>query len=121
MEDFHTELARVAFNAGDELGLVLAGGYAIRAHELTERPSRDLDFATAAAMGLDEITARLADVYRQAGYQVSIIEGTPRMARLEVADGRRTCEIDLLKEAIGPPVSLAIGPSSRWTMPWVSR
>jgi hypothetical protein len=28
METFHRRLARIAFDAGDELGLVLAGGYA---------------------------------------------------------------------------------------------
>jgi hypothetical protein len=28
-------------------GLLLAGGYAFRAHEILHRPSQDLDFATA--------------------------------------------------------------------------
>jgi hypothetical protein len=95
VEEFHQELARVAFTAGDELGLVLAGGYAISAHDFTERPSQDLDFATAAALPLEEIAKRLADVYRRAGYGVSLIEGTPRMVRLEsmtaAEHARSTC------------------------------
>jgi hypothetical protein len=110
VEGFHHELAAIAFGAGDELGLVLAGGYAVKAHDLTDRPSRDLDFATAAAIDLPDIARRLGDAYLRAGYQVLQVESTSRMARLEVTDGRQSCEIDLLKEAIGPPVQLEIGP-----------
>jgi hypothetical protein len=38
VDDFHRRLAQIAFDAGDDLGLVLAGGYAIAMHELTSRP-----------------------------------------------------------------------------------
>jgi hypothetical protein len=110
MEAFHQRLAMIAFGAGDELGLVLAGGYAVSAHHLTDRPSRDLDFATASPLDLPDVAARLSVAYEQAGYHVSQVESTPRMARLEVSDGRQSCEVDLLKEAIGPPVQLEIGP-----------
>ena len=30
----------------ERYGLLLAGGYAFRAHEIVHRPSQDLDFAT---------------------------------------------------------------------------
>jgi hypothetical protein len=110
METFHKQLARIAFDAGDELGLVLAGGYAVSAHHLNERPSRDLDFATATPMDLSDVAARLSAAYERAGYRISHVESTSRMARLEVSDGRQSCEVDLLKEAIAPPVQLEIGP-----------
>lgn len=55
MEPLHRELATIAFQTGDELGLVLAGGYAVSSHHLTERPSRDLDFATSSSLQLSEI------------------------------------------------------------------
>jgi hypothetical protein len=110
METFHQRLARIAFDAGDELGLVLAGGYAVSAHRLTDRPSRDLDFATASPLNLPDVTNRLSAAYQQAGYRVTQVESTSRMARLEVSDGQQSCEVDLLKEAIGPPVHLEIGP-----------
>ena len=110
METFHQRLAMIAFGAGDELGLVLAGGYAVSAHHLTDRPSRDLDFATASPLDLPDVATRLSVAYEQAGYHVSLIESTSRMARLEVSDGWQSCEVDLLKEAIGPPVQLEIGP-----------
>lgn len=59
MDPFHQQLARIAFDASDDLGLVLAGGYAISAHQLTSRPSRDPDFATVSTLPLDVITDRL--------------------------------------------------------------
>jgi hypothetical protein len=62
VDPFHQQLARIAFDASDDLGLVLAGGYAISAHQLTSRPSRDLDFATVSTLPLDVITDRLGDV-----------------------------------------------------------
>jgi hypothetical protein len=61
-------------------------------------------------MDLPEVAARLSDAYKRAGYDVSQVESTSRMARLEVSDGQQSCEVDLLKEAIGPPVQLEIGP-----------
>lgn len=110
MDTLHRRLLRVGFAAGDDLGLVLAGGYAMCAHELVNRPSQDIDFATATALPLPTVVARLSDAYRAAGFTARIVEVTPRMARILVADDTASCEVDLLKEAIGPPARLAIGP-----------
>jgi hypothetical protein len=41
VEALHRRLLQIGFDAGDDLGLVLAGGYALAAHELVQRPSRD--------------------------------------------------------------------------------
>jgi len=110
VDDFHRTLARIGFDAGDDLGLVLAGGYAISQYGLTSRPSRDVDFATASPLPLAEVTDRLAQAYRVAGYTVTVVEATARMACMDVTDGTRSCEVDLLKEAIGPPTRLTVGP-----------
>jgi hypothetical protein len=110
VDDFHRRLAQIGFAAGDDLGLVLAGGYAIAQYDLTSRPSQDVDFATASALSLPQITNRLAHAYQDAGFTVTLIESTPRMARLEVRSNGQVCEIDLLKEAIGPPAMLSVGP-----------
>lgn len=110
MDALHERLLRVGFDAGPELGLVLAGGYALAAHDLVNRPSRDVDFATATSVPLPEVADRLADAYRATGFKADIIEATPRMARLIVHDDSRSCEVDLLKEAIGPPAHLLVGP-----------
>jgi hypothetical protein len=110
MEELHRRLLQVGFSAGDDLGLVLAGGYALTAHELLQRPSQDIDFATATPLPLPEVADRLVAAYQEAGYAARIIEATPRMARLMVSAGADSCEVDLLKEAIGPPAQLSIGP-----------
>jgi hypothetical protein len=110
VDDLHRQLLEIGFGAGSDLGLVLAGGYALSAHELVDRPSRDIDFATATALPLPEVVDRLVGAYERAGFTADIVEATPRMARMIVTTASGTCEVDLLKEAIGPPAWLSIGP-----------
>jgi len=110
VDELHTRLLHVGFRAGDDLGLVLAGGYALAAHDLVSRPSRDIDFATATALPLPLVAARLAEAYRAGEFGCRVVEATPRMARLLVEGQGFACEVDLLKEAIGPPARLQIGP-----------
>ncbi|MEU9741647.1 nucleotidyl transferase AbiEii/AbiGii toxin family protein [Micromonospora chersina] len=110
MDTLHRRLLGIGFAAGDDLGLVLAGGYAMCAHELVNRPSQDIDFATATALPLPTVVARLAEAYTAAGFAARVIEVTPRMARMLISDDAASCEVDLLKEALGPPARMAIGP-----------
>jgi hypothetical protein len=110
LNDLHRLLLEVAFAAGDDLGLVLAGGYALAAYELVDRPSQDIDLATNASLPLPTVAQRLASAYEDAGFEADIVEATPRMARLVVSVADTTCEVDLLKEAIGPPTLLSVGP-----------
>jgi hypothetical protein len=110
MESLHRRLLEIGFAAGDDLGLMLAGGYAMCAHDLINRPSQDIDFATATALPLPTVVGRLADAYAAAGFTARVIEATPRMARMLISDGTASCEVDLLKEALGPPARMAIGP-----------
>ena len=110
MDPLHRRLLEEGFNAGDDLGLVLAGGYAMCAHELVSRPSQDIDFATASKLPLPTVVDRLAGAYSKAGFSARIVEVTPRMARMVVSNGTASCEVDLLKEALGPPAQLNIGP-----------
>jgi hypothetical protein len=50
MDAFHERLARVGLSVLGDFGFALAGGYAVQAHGLVERPSEDVDpFATLAA------------------------------------------------------------------------
>jgi hypothetical protein len=110
MDELHRRLLRIGFDAGADLNLVLAGGYALAAHDLVDRPSRDIDFATSTALPLPEVAARLARAYEDQGFSTRVVEATPRMARLVVSQDDMLCEVDLLKEAIGPPSIMSIGP-----------
>lgn len=125
MDALHRRLLEIGFAAGDDLGLVLAGGYAMCAHELVNRPSQDIDFATATALPLPDVVIRLADAYARAGFAVQVVETTPRMARMLVSSGAASCEVDLLKEALGPPAHLNYGLSEAevdelrdWALRW---
>jgi hypothetical protein len=65
----------------ERYGLLLAGGYAFRAHEIVHRPSQDLDFATTDNTPLPEIAARVRDAFQRAGYSVRLAEAaSPRYA-----------------------------------------
>ncbi|MBB6554876.1 nucleotidyl transferase AbiEii/AbiGii toxin family protein [Nonomuraea rubra] len=83
-------------------GLVLAGGYAIKAHGFTDRPSKDLDFATAVDMPLPDVAQGVIGAFQEAGLDATVIEVMPRMGRLMVRDlaTAETCEFDLLREAL---------------------
>lgn len=52
MDPLNRELLQIGFDAGDDLGLVLAGGYALVAHEMVDRTCRDIGFATETALQL---------------------------------------------------------------------
>jgi hypothetical protein len=51
----------------ERYGLLLAGGYAFRAHEILHRPSQDLDFATRDGTPLPEIAAQVQLAFQRAG------------------------------------------------------
>jgi hypothetical protein len=62
----HARLVQAVLPVCAEYGLALAAGYAIKAHGLIDRPSDDIDFATAANAPVEEIIAALAGAYRWA-------------------------------------------------------
>lgn len=99
---FHRRVLDVALTICDDLGLYLAGGYAVKAHGLVERPSHDLDFATDSFRPLPEIVEIAADTYRQARFDAAVTRGTPRMGQIAVTDPmtNEICKVDFLKEPL---------------------
>lgn len=47
MEPQHEQIAKIALAAGGQYGLALAGGYAVSAHGIGNRPSGDVDCSPA--------------------------------------------------------------------------
>jgi hypothetical protein len=99
----------------DQYGLLLAGGYAFRAHEILHRPSQDLDFATRDNTPLPDIAEHVRVAFQAAGYGVRLIEATGRYARLalRLPGSGDELEMDLLKEALEPRwVTVQLGPAA---------
>nr|WP_062341416.1 nucleotidyl transferase AbiEii/AbiGii toxin family protein [Herbidospora sakaeratensis] len=102
MPDFHRRVLSIALEVCDEHRLVLAGGYAMRAHGLVDRPSQDLDFATFDAPSIPAATGAMAETFRRHGFTVEEVRGTPLLGRLIVIDPvtEQTCAVDLMKEPL---------------------
>lgn len=112
MEGDHAQLVQVALPVCVTYGLAVAGGYAIKAHGLVERPSEDIDFATSTDASLGEIVAALASAYRQAGFEVQVLDADTRRGHLLVSFPiTGTYRVDVLKEPLShPPLLMDFGP-----------
>lgn len=108
----HALLVRAALPVCAAYGLAVAGGYAIKAHGLVERPSEDIDFATSAIASIEEIMAALAAAYQEAGLDVQVLDIDVRKGHLLVSFPLSgTYRVDVLKEPLNhPPMMTDFGP-----------
>jgi hypothetical protein len=102
LPSFHQRVLKAATGLCQRYGLVLAGGYAMRAHGLVERESQDIDLATAHPLPLPQVAEGVAAGYREAGFDVTLERATPRMAHLFISDPAtgEWVRLDLLREAL---------------------
>ncbi|SOD85093.1 nucleotidyl transferase AbiEii/AbiGii toxin family protein [Streptomyces sp. Ag109_G2-15] len=100
-------LADVVF-VGSPYVLVLAGGYALQAHGLLERPHANLDFATESVEVMDRIAGAVGAALEARGRQVRVGAGTVLTAQLTVTDPPtgEPCALALHKEAFWQPPQL---------------
>jgi hypothetical protein len=87
MEPRHERIARVALAAGAKYGLALAGGYAVSAHGMGNRPSGDVDLFTSWQRRgeFPELIAAVVAALEAAGYKVSVILSAETFTRLALA------------------------------------
>ena len=87
MEPQHERIARIALAAGGRYGLALAGGYAVSAHGMGNRPSGDVDLFTSWQRRgeFPELTAAVVAALEVAGYKVSVIMSAETFTRLTLA------------------------------------
>ncbi|MFJ3643887.1 hypothetical protein ACIPRD_29675 [Streptomyces sp. NPDC090108] len=112
-EPHHRLLADVV-TAGSPYVLVLAGGYALEAHDLLRRPHANLDFATESPEPMDRIAGALGAALEARGRHVRAGAVTPLTAQLAVTDppSGETCSLVLHKEAFWqPPELTGYGPA----------
>ncbi|MGW1076653.1 nucleotidyl transferase AbiEii/AbiGii toxin family protein [Streptomyces sp. NPDC002537] len=103
----HRRLLTDVLAVGDAYPLALTGGYAVQAHGLVDRLSRDLDVATENPDRMESIAAVVRAGLEQRGWHVRALETDPLSARLIVTDSGsgEECEVDILKEVLWrPPV-----------------
>ncbi|MET8954390.1 nucleotidyl transferase AbiEii/AbiGii toxin family protein [Streptomyces sp. NPDC004393] len=109
----HERLLADILDLGSPYPLVLTGGYAVQAHGLVERVSRDLDVATENPAPMDEIVASLTVGLAERGWRTAQVQTDPLSGRFLVTDPDtgEECEVDVLKEAFwAPPAQTPYGP-----------
>lgn len=109
----HERLLADILDLGSPYPLVLTGGYAVQAHGLVERFSRDLDVATENPAPMQEIVASLTAGLSVRGWRTTHVQTDPLSGRFLVTDPDtgEECEVDVLKEAFwAPPAQTPYGP-----------
>lgn len=114
MEPRHERIAKLALGAGARFGLALAGGYAVSAHGMGNRPSGDVDLFTSWQHRdeFSELTAAVVAALDDAGYKASVVMSAATFARLTVTapDGTED-KVELSADwRAHEPVQLDIGP-----------
>jgi len=110
---FQIEVTRLFFGLDASDGFLLAGGAALLAQHLTERPTYDLDFFT--RQGGTDVSTALAALEAAAverGWQVTRLREVPTFARLKIV-GPDELTVDLAVDSAPgrPPVVTCLGPS----------
>jgi hypothetical protein len=114
MDDFHRRLAGIALAAAADHGFALAGGYAVQAHGVLERPSEDIDLFTSSVRDdFSEGVAKICDAYIEHGLAIKVDVDSPQFVRLSVSEPAtgRTSKVELAADLRShPPVTMVIGP-----------
>lgn len=116
MEPVHLRLAEIGLRVAGRYGFALAGGYAVQAHGILDRPSEDVDLFTAWERRDDFAVAMdaVVDAYRADGYTVEVTQRFETFARLSVIDPatpERPYKVELAANwRARPPVTTDVGP-----------
>jgi hypothetical protein len=118
MDPRHRRLAEIALQAaGSDYGLALAGGYAVRAHGIGDRPSGDVDLFTDWQRRADfpAVTDLVIKALTDSGYLVDVDARADTFARLLITPSDESdTEPQKMELAADwrahPPVTLNIGP-----------
>lgn len=112
----HRRLAEIGLRAGGAYGFALAGGHAIAAHGILQRPSEDVDLFADWQRRADFPAAvdKVGAAYVTAGYEVEIELRTETFARLYLTDPGSPSEQHRVELVVNwrlqPPVRMDVGP-----------
>jgi hypothetical protein len=115
LHPFHERLARIGLAAADRYGFALAGGYAVQAAGLLDRPSEDVDLFTAwdRAGEFDTAVSAVVDAYADDGLDTAIeLQHAGAFARLRVTDpAGDNAKVEMgVDWRANEPVRMSIGP-----------
>jgi Nucleotidyl transferase AbiEii toxin, Type IV TA system len=113
LNDLHRRLLQDVLEIGNAFPLVITGGYAVQAHRIVDRFSRDIDVATDSVVTMDAIVATVVDGLTGRGWRVEVIGVDPHGARMMTTDpgSGDQCELDILRESFSrPPETTPYGP-----------
>lgn len=101
----HRRLLQDVLEIGNAFPFVITGGYAVQAHGLVDRLSRDIDVATNSSIPMTSLAEHLVAGLAERGWQVRVIGVDPVSARFMVTDPGtgEDCEVDILKEGFNRP------------------
>lgn len=111
LDPLHERLARLVFSLPEASGVAIAGGNAMLAHSLVQRPTRDLDLFTPDEAEVDALSQSLATALRDEGATVEVDRPGPGFVRMGVmtADGQEVA-IEIGQDArMRPAVQLSCG------------
>ncbi|MFI5684439.1 nucleotidyl transferase AbiEii/AbiGii toxin family protein [Streptomyces sp. NPDC051636] len=108
LSESHRRLLTDVVSVGSPYVLVLAGGYALQAHGLLQRPHANVDFATESSEAMERIAEAVGSALEARGRQVRAGVGTALTAQLTVTDPPtgEPCALALHKEAFWQPPQL---------------
>jgi hypothetical protein len=116
MDPVHLRLAEIGLKVAGQYGFALAGGYAVQAHGILDRPSEDVDLFTAwERRGEFAIAVEaVVNAFRQHGYATEVTQQFETFARLAVtnpAQPEPAYKVELAANWRAlPPVAMDIGP-----------
>ncbi|GAB3997338.1 hypothetical protein GCM10029992_19920 [Glycomyces albus] len=114
LTDLQIEVLHLFFELPESDGFVLAGGAALLAHELTERPTYDLDFfSSRGGETVSEARDAIERVAERRGWTVERIQDAPTFCRLQITgmDDRLIVDLAIDSPPTHATVSTPVGPS----------
>ncbi|RBY78768.1 hypothetical protein DQ238_11960 [Geodermatophilus sp. TF02-6] len=112
LDPYQQQIVRTALVLPEADDFALAGGGAMLAHQLIERPTQDIDLFTTHGRSAPELTRALAEAMTATGSSVTVVQQSDTFARLQLVspEGMSTT-VDLVQDArLADAVRLDIGP-----------
>lgn len=115
VDPYQADVARVALIAAADAGFALAGGNALVAHGLVDRPTQDIDLFSPEPGAPGAVAEQVRQALETAGYRTMVTrrpeDSRGEYAQLTVSRGDQAVLLDLARDWRQlPPVHLAIGP-----------